>query len=29
MRRYERGKDGSYRDGMLMDMLPEDLRVSR
>lgn len=25
MRRYERGADGSYRDGMLLDLLPEDL----
>lgn len=25
MRRYERGADGTYHDGMLMDLLPEDL----
>jgi aminoglycoside 6'-N-acetyltransferase len=25
MRRYERGKDGSYHDGLLMDLLAEDL----
>jgi aminoglycoside 6'-N-acetyltransferase len=25
MRRYERGTDGSWHDGLLMDMLPEDL----
>jgi aminoglycoside 6'-N-acetyltransferase len=25
MRRYERGADGTYHDGLLMDMLPEDL----
>lgn len=25
MRRYERGADGSYHDGMLLDLLPEDL----
>lgn len=25
MRRYERLPDGSFRDGLLMDMLPEDL----
>ena len=26
MRRYERGPDGTFHDGLLMDMLPEDLR---
>ena len=26
MRRYERGADGSWHDGLLMDLLPEDLR---
>jgi aminoglycoside 6'-N-acetyltransferase len=26
MRRYERGPDGSWHDGLLMDLLPEDLR---
>jgi aminoglycoside 6'-N-acetyltransferase len=25
MRRYERGRDGGWRDGLLMDLLPEDL----
>lgn len=25
MRRYERGPDGTYHDGMLLDLLPEDL----
>jgi aminoglycoside 6'-N-acetyltransferase len=25
MRRYERGADGTYHDGMLMDLLPEEL----
>lgn len=25
MRRYERGEDGNYHDGMLLDLLPEDL----
>jgi aminoglycoside 6'-N-acetyltransferase len=25
MRRYERGGDGSWHDGLLMDLLPEDL----
>jgi aminoglycoside 6'-N-acetyltransferase len=25
MRRYERGPDGVFRDGLLMDLLPEDL----
>jgi aminoglycoside 6'-N-acetyltransferase len=25
MRRYERGPDGSRHDGLLMDLLPEDL----
>lgn len=25
MRRYERGADGTYHDGMLLDLLPEDL----
>jgi aminoglycoside 6'-N-acetyltransferase len=25
MRRYERGPDGGWRDGLLMDLLPEDL----
>ena len=29
MRRYERGPDGSYHDGMLMDLLPEDLLDGR
>ena len=26
MRRYERGQDGTWHDGLLMDLLPEDLR---
>ena len=26
MRRYERGRDGTYHDGLLMDLLAEDLR---
>ena len=26
LRRYERGADGTYHDGMLLDLLPEDLR---
>jgi len=26
MRRYERGDDGDWRDGILLDLLPEDLR---
>jgi aminoglycoside 6'-N-acetyltransferase len=26
MRRYERGADGSFHDGLLLDLLPEDLR---
>ena len=26
MRRYERGADGTWHDGLLMDLLPEDLR---
>jgi aminoglycoside 6'-N-acetyltransferase len=26
LRAYERGADGTYHDGMLMDLLPEDLR---
>jgi len=26
MRRYKRGGDGSWHDGLLMDLLPEDLR---
>ncbi len=26
MRQYERGPDGTWHDGLLMDMLPEDLR---
>jgi aminoglycoside 6'-N-acetyltransferase len=26
MRRYERGVDGSWHDGLLLDLLPEDLR---
>jgi aminoglycoside 6'-N-acetyltransferase len=26
MRRYERGPDGTWHDGLLMDLLPEDLR---
>jgi aminoglycoside 6'-N-acetyltransferase len=25
LRRYERGSDGSYHDGLLLDLLPEDL----
>lgn len=25
MRRYERGADGAYHDGMLLDLLPDDL----
>lgn len=25
MRRYERGADGTFHDGMLLDLLPEDL----
>jgi aminoglycoside 6'-N-acetyltransferase len=25
MRRYERGPDGCWHDGLLMDLLPEDL----
>lgn len=25
MRRYERGSDGTFHDGMLLDLLPEDL----
>jgi aminoglycoside 6'-N-acetyltransferase len=25
LRRYERGPDGSWHDGLLMDLLPEDL----
>jgi hypothetical protein len=25
MRRYERGLDGRWHDGLLMDLLPEDL----
>jgi aminoglycoside 6'-N-acetyltransferase len=25
MRRYERGRDGTWHDGLLMDLLPEDL----
>jgi aminoglycoside 6'-N-acetyltransferase len=25
MRRYERGPDGTWHDGLLMDLLPEDL----
>ena len=29
MRRYERGADGSYHDGMLLDLLPEDLIEGR
>jgi aminoglycoside 6'-N-acetyltransferase len=27
MRRYERGADGTYHDGMLLDLLPEDLKI--
>ncbi len=27
MRRYERGADGSWHDNLLMDLLPEDLRL--
>jgi aminoglycoside 6'-N-acetyltransferase len=26
MRRYERGADGDWHDGLLLDLLPEDLR---
>jgi aminoglycoside 6'-N-acetyltransferase len=26
MRRYERGADGEWHDGLLLDLLPEDLR---
>jgi aminoglycoside 6'-N-acetyltransferase len=26
MRKYERGPDGVWRDGLLMDMLEEELR---
>jgi aminoglycoside 6'-N-acetyltransferase len=26
MRRYERGADGTWHDGLLMDLLPGDLR---
>lgn len=26
LRQYERGPDGTWRDGLLMDMLPEDLK---
>jgi aminoglycoside 6'-N-acetyltransferase len=26
MRRYERGNDGTWHDGLLLDLLPEDLR---
>ena len=26
MRRYERGTDGDWHDGLLLDLLPEDLR---
>lgn len=29
MRRYERGSDGAWHDGLLMDMLREDLRGKR
>ncbi len=29
MRRYERGADGTYHDGMLLDLLPEDLVATR
>jgi len=25
MRQYERGSDGTFHDGMLLDLLPEDL----
>lgn len=28
MRRYERGPDGSWHDGLLMDLLPEDMTSS-
>lgn len=28
MRRYERGADGDWHDGLLLDLLPEDLRQS-
>lgn len=28
LRRYELGPDGSYHDGLLLDLLPEDLRES-
>jgi aminoglycoside 6'-N-acetyltransferase len=26
LRRYERGRDGTFHDGLLLDLLPEDLR---
>jgi len=29
MRRYERGPDGVWRDGLLMDMLKEELRPDK
>jgi aminoglycoside 6'-N-acetyltransferase len=29
MRRYERDADGSWHDGLLLDLLPEDLREER
>jgi aminoglycoside 6'-N-acetyltransferase len=29
MRRYERGPDGTFHDGLLMDLLPEDLAAGR
>jgi aminoglycoside 6'-N-acetyltransferase len=29
LRRYERGPDGAWRDGLLMDLLAEDLREAR
>jgi len=29
MRRYERGPDGTFHDGLLMDLLPEDLPARR
>ncbi|CAI7975239.1 hypothetical protein FRAHR75_170006 [Frankia sp. Hr75.2] len=27
MRRYERGPDGAFRDGLLMDLISDDLEV--
>jgi aminoglycoside 6'-N-acetyltransferase len=29
LRRYERGADGTFHDGLLMDLLPEDLELPR